>query len=278
MGRYLSKYLRVKMDNITELFTSKQFFISAVAIIITVVIALIFLKILKKLFLKFKETSDNGIPKEKKTMMRIFYSVLRFAVWLIVIIAVLSYMGINISGAVTALGIAGACAALAVQDLLKDLIQGINIVTDKYFAIGDIIEYNSKIGKVVELSMRTTKIKLLTDQSIYTIANHNISEIRKLAGAVDINIPLSYDADREYVYKVLTKTAEKISKNPDVNQCDFLGTNSFGDSAINYLIMIYCTPDVYLTVRRKALVIIQDDLKKAGLQIPYNHLDVTMLS
>lgn len=54
------------MDNITELFTSKQFFISAVAIIITVVIALIFLKILKKLFLKFKETSDNGIPKEKR--------------------------------------------------------------------------------------------------------------------------------------------------------------------------------------------------------------------
>lgn len=265
------------MDKIIGLLKdNKQIFTSAVAVIVTVVIALVFLKIFKKVFGKYKDTSENGIDKEKKTIMRILYSMLKFGIILIVIITILASLGVNISGAVAALGIAGACAALAVQDLLKDLIQGINIVSDKFFSIGDIIEYNGKVGKVLELSMRSTKIQCFDDQGILTVGNHHITEVKKLTGSVGINVPLSYDADRKCVYEILSGTAEKIAKIEDVSECRFLGTNSFASSAINYLIVLKCKPELYLAIRRAALVIIQDDLKEADLQIPYDHLDVTM--
>ena len=106
------------MDKIIGLLKdNKQIFTSAVAVIVTVVIALVFLKIFKKVFGKYKDTGENGIDKEKKTIMRILYSMLKFGIILIVIITILASLGVNISGAVAALGIAGACAALAVQDL-----------------------------------------------------------------------------------------------------------------------------------------------------------------
>ena len=247
-----------------------------VEILIAVGLAALVLVLLKKLFRKYLGPPTEEISKERRTMMRILYSVLRFAVFLICVLSILSTLGMDISGAFAACGIAAACGALAVQDLLKDLIQGMNIVTDRYFAMGDIIEYNGFTGKVISLTMRSTKIKSLDDASVKTIGNHFLTEVTLVSTQVNLFVSLSYDVDYEAAGEVMRKLAEKIAQHKEVTDAAFRGTQSFDDSAIRYLIVYHCNPEVMNQVKRDVNLMIQQTLKEANMEIPYNQMDIHM--
>jgi small-conductance mechanosensitive channel len=246
-----------------------------ITIVVAVIVAIVLLAILKKVFTPFKVTTKNDIPKEKKTMMRIVYSVLKFIIILFTFLAVLSLLGVDITGAVAGLGIAGAIGGLAVQDMLKDFIQGINIATAKFFSIGDVINYNGYRGKVIELTMRNTKLKSIDDGSIRTIGNSKLVDVVKMSNSVSVTVSLSYDADMKYVYKVLSDIAEEAKKFDNIEECSFLGTQNFSESSIDYIISATCTsPEATLPGRRQLLGLLQERLAEAGLEIPYRQLDI----
>ena len=250
--------------------------VSAIAIAIAIAFALLILFILQKAFKKYSPKIDNDVPKEKKTLMRVIYSISRFAVIVVLVIIILSIMGVNISGAIAALGIAGACGALAIQDLLKDLIQGVNIVTDKFFAIGDSILYNGTLYKVVELTMRNTKLLSLDDGSTYTVGNHLLTDIIKVPNdyMVDIPVCLPYTDDYDHIWETMEQIAEKVGALSEVSKSIFKGIKEFDDSSVNYLLRFYCRPEDSYEMKRHANRIIQRELKKAGISIPFPQLDV----
>ena len=67
--------------------------------------------------------------------------------------------GVNVNSLVAGLGLVSVVVGLAIQDPLKDIITGVNIITDDYFSLGDVIKVDDVEGKVVQLGVRTTKIK-----------------------------------------------------------------------------------------------------------------------
>lgn len=80
---------------------------------------------------------------------------------------------INIEGLATGLGVASAIVALAAQNLVKELMAGIDIFTDKPFVVGDWIEACGVEGTVIFISWRSTKIKTV-DDTIVTIDNSTL--------------------------------------------------------------------------------------------------------
>lgn len=254
-----------------------DFIVNAIAIAFVVGITILLLYLLQKGFKKYSIKEENGIPKERKTMMRVISSIVRFAILIIAAVIILSILGVNVSGAVTALGIAGACGALAVQDVLKDLIQGINIVTGKYYAIGDNLDVNGEFYKVLEITMRNTKLLWLKDNSsIVTMGNRLVESATKLPAdyMMDLSVPLSYNADVDLVDETLKKAADRIEALPAVVSCIYKGTAAFQDSSINYLVRVYCSPEDSYEMRRQSLRIIFDEVIKAGLSIPFPQMDV----
>ncbi len=247
-----------------------------VEIVLVVAIAAALLYVAKRVFAKYKSNADNGIPNNRKTLMRLLYSIVRIAIYVVAIFAILSSLGVNITAAVAGLGIAGACAALAVQDFLKDFIQGVNVASDNFFQIGDVINYNGNLCKVVEMTVRSVKLKSLTDGNILTVGNRLIEQAEVVSGTVNLKIPLSYEADVDRVYEVMGEIAEEIRNDPEIESCEFLGTQSFEESSILYLITLKGAPDAIYATRRKALSAVQRRLNEAGLQIPYNQIDVHM--
>ncbi len=240
---------------------------------VIILIGIVIFWALRRFFRRYKKTTDPNL-KQKRTVMLAIYSLLRFLVIVIVVLAILSLYGVNISGAVAGLGIAGAAGALAVQDLLKDMISGITIISEHYFALGDIVEYNGLVGKVVELTIRSTKIQSLKDGSVTSLQNHLLSEIKVHSHAVNLNIPLSYELPVGKAAEVMKSICTRAEENELIESCSFLGTNDFNDSSVSYLIQLHCDPFMQLPARRVVLGIVQEELEKAGLRIPYPQLDV----
>lgn len=95
---------------------------------------------------------------------------------LVSLLIILSFFGIDTKSLVASLGVVGVALGLALQDTLKDIIGGISLILENYLAVGDIITYNDFTGEVIELGLRTTRIKKASGE-VMIIANRNIDTI-----------------------------------------------------------------------------------------------------
>ena len=91
---------------------------------------------------------DNpNINRRKRTYMRLFNSIFKYVILVIVCVSVLQVNGVNVTSIIAGLGVASVIAGLALQDALKDIIMGFNIIIDDYFSVGDVLQIGDVVGK-----------------------------------------------------------------------------------------------------------------------------------
>lgn len=233
---------------------------------------------LRRMYRRYLQRSN--ISSQQATLVRIIVDIIRIVILLAAVLLVLQIYGVNVSSAIAGFGIAGAIVGLALQDTLKDVMMGVHMMFDHFFLVGDVVRYGDLEGTVVGFNTRTTTIRNIRNGSITSICNRDISQITKLPPLVfvDIDVPLSYEADPHTVHTVLRGLCEKIGELKDVDRCEYRGTHSFEDSAILYKVRFYSAPAAQFDCRRDAMHILQEGLNEAGLQIPYNQYDVHIRS
>ena len=217
---------------------------------------------------------------ERATLIRVSMDAFRFALLAGTILLILQVNGVNVSSAVAGLGILSAVVGLALQDILKDMIMGIHVMTDHFFSVGDVVRYQDIEGVVTGFTTRTTTIRSIYDQTITTICNRNISQITRMPAStlVDIDVPLSYEVDPQRVHSVLRVICARIDRLEGIDRCIYKGTQSFESSAILYKVRFFCPPETKPDRTRDALREIQNGLAEADLQIPYNQYDLHIVS
>ena len=197
------------------------------------------------------------------------------AVYIIVVALLLLQMnGVNVGGMLTGLGIASAIVGLALQDMLRDILMGIRIVSDKFFDVGDVVCYEGRDAVVVSYNLRTTKLRGLDYPGEMTVCNRNITQIEKKNNTLLLNVPLSYEEDFHKVHDVLTAAAEEMTKIAGVKKAQYAGTQSLNDSSITYRIHLTIDMTKKWDVYRAALMLLQERLAENQITIPYPQLDV----
>lgn len=137
---------------------------------------------------------------------------------LLTILIVISNFGYNVSSVLAGLGIGGLAFALAAQDLLKNFFGGIAILTDKPFKLGDIIEVDKYTGSVVEIGLRSTRLKTGAGDFV-TIPNMRIMEnstvnLKKYHNkAISFVLGLTYDTSSEKISKAKKIIEDIVRKN-----------------------------------------------------------------
>lgn len=260
------------MKNILSKLNSNKLYISAIIAVIGIIIYQIIKRTINKILEKDKKR--NKIDKKGRTVVKLFTNVIKYVIIAIVGVLILQIYGVNVNSLVAGLGLVSVVVGLAIQDPLKDIITGVNIITDDYFSLGDVIKVDDIEGKVVQLGVRTTKIKDVANGNILVIANRNISKVLKISEELYIDIPLSYEDETEKIAKILNKVCTNIQKLEDVLEAKYLGIGSFEDSSINYKLQIKCKPDVKLTIKRNVYNMAKSELDKNGISIPYPQLTI----
>ena len=102
---------------------------------------------------------------------------IRAAVFVIVLVLALDNFGINVTTLVTGLGITGIAVALAVQNILGDLLAALAIAFDKPFTVGDEIVVGDVTGRVEKIGLKTTRLRLGTGEQV-SIANAEVMKTK----------------------------------------------------------------------------------------------------
>ena len=259
----------IKPDDIERAVNPKTL-LSLLMSVIVLMLAVVLWQLCKRASVKYL----SNLTREKRSIIHMVICVIKYLLIGGTILLILQMNGVNVSSAVAGLGITSAIVGLALQDILKDVIMGVNIITESFFELGDVVEYQGIEGVVIGFSVRTTKIKSIYDQSVMTICNRNISEIRKCSSMVDIDIPLSYNENIEKVHKIMQGISEKIAAIDGIDSSIYKGTERFEESAVIYKLRFFCVPENKPDMRRAAMKIVQEELENSGMKVPYKQLDV----
>lgn len=212
--------------------------------------------------------------KKKATYLKMLKSIIRYVLIVINVLVILKIFGINITSMLAGVGIIGIILGFAVQDALKDIIKGIDIIADNYYQVGDVIKYEDITGKVISIGLKTTKLEDVNTFNIVSISNRNIEKVEVVSNLINIDVPISYEVSLDKAEKVINDIVESIKKHEGVNKCEYRGVNDLADSSIKYQIKVYCNPVNKVQIRRDSLRYILVGLDKYHLSVPYNQIDV----
>lgn len=203
------------------------------------------------------------------------------AVVFIALSMILPKFGLDITALITTAGVASFAVAFASQETLANMIAGFTILVDRPFKVGDIVELDGdRVGEVVEIGMRSTKIKQF-DGNALVIPNKDIAATRLVnfslpdpRRAVREKITISYSSDVEHAKRVVLEclqAQEEIMADPE----PIVVLLGFGDSAIElYAIGWVDHWSKWFTTKEKFLMTVWRRFKEEGIEIPFPQRDV----
>ncbi len=144
------------------------------------------------------------------------FGIIKGSILAIGFLIILATLGISIAPLITALGVGGLAVALALQDTLSNLFAGIHILLEKSIRIGDFLRMeNGQEGTVEDITWRTTRIRMLSDNMVIIpnnklsqsiVTNYSLPDKRMV---MQIPVSVGYDQDPDRVETLLYDEAHK---------------------------------------------------------------------
>ena len=249
--------------------------------IIYIVIGMIIYEIIKKAILKLSARNSRLKKSQQhrlKTVNLLIINIIKYIIVIIVILLTLATFGVNISSLVAGLGVTTAIIGLAFQDLAKDLIAGIFIITEAQYEVGDTIEVDGFMGEVVAIGLKTTQIrdfkgatKIIGNRYMDNMINYSL---HTSLAVVDVGV--GYEHSPEEVEKVLKNLAKELSGKIEEakGEIEVLGINELDNSSVVYRVTLEVSSMQQYAVQRLLRKKIKEALDNAKIKIPYPQIEV----
>lgn len=205
-------------------------------------------------------------------------AILKFLFYLFLVIALLSILGIEITGIVTALSAVFLSVGLALQNTIANVANGIIIVSSKMFKKGDYIAVNGVEGSITQINF--LYVTLLTpDNKRITLPNNAL--LNNVVTNFDSNntrrinftFEVAYDNDVELVKKVVIDCM-KSNGLVRLDPAPFCRLNGLGDSNLQFTARCWCDREDYWTVYFDLTETVFNEFKRHNIGIAYNQIEI----
>lgn len=255
----------------------ENLFNKCLGIIIIIVLMYFVIKIGNKIIDKFvkKQIESNARfsmdPQKAKTIGEVLKSVLKYLTYLFGLGIIATKIFSKISVAVA--GVGTVALGLGAQSLIKDLINGLFILFEDQYGIGDHITIGKYEGIVETIGIRTTALRdftgdlhLIPNGSIVEVTNHSRGSIRFL-----VDIDIAYEENINEAIKVIENVSNEFEKlHEEVTEpIQVLGVNSLNASSITIRVIGKSKPLSQWSMERELRKEIKMALDKENIEIPY---------
>lgn len=216
--------------------------------------------------------------KMDKAVVEFVNGLVRYLLFVIVLIAALGRVGVQTASVVAVIGAAGLAVGLALQGSLSNFAAGVLIVAFRPFKSGDYVEIGGVAGSVEAIQIFQTVLKT-PDNKMVVVPNSSViggaitNYSRHATRRVDLVIGVSYSADLKQTKQVIRDVLEKderILKDPAIQ----IGVLALADSSVNFVVRPWCKTADYWDVYFDSTQAIKEALDEAGIEIPFPQMDV----
>jgi small conductance mechanosensitive channel len=186
-------------------------------------------------------TTNPQRANELRTVAAILRATAYAVIGFIVLLHILSVLGINLTPLLASASVAGIGIALAAQSLFKDVLNGIFILVENQYNVGDQVKLASLCGTVEDLTLRLTTLRD-ADGTLYFIPNSQIATVANLSrdfAVASLSIAVDASADPDRVLTLLRAAALEVRNEPafkDIVAADpsVPGIDSISGRAVTY--------------------------------------------
>ncbi len=216
--------------------------------------------------------------KIEKIAVGFIIAILKVVLYLCLILILLSIIGVQITGILTALSALILAIGLALENNIANAANGLIVVSSKMFKKDDYIEVDGKEGTVVQINFLFTTI-LTSDNKRVTIPNSTIINNSVVdydsckTRRVEWKFTVAYESDVEKVKKLIGDCMYSNGK-VRLEPAPFCRLNSLGSSSIEFVAKAWCDREDYWDVYYDVLELVYNELKRNNISIPYDQLEI----
>jgi small conductance mechanosensitive channel len=191
------------------------------------------------------------------------------------LLTALATMGVDIGALIAALGLTSLAIGLALKDTIENAITGVLLLIQRPFKVGDVIQVGSVTGTVMDVAIRTTRLKstdglhmLIPNRHVYdaVITNWSYYPTRR----VTLTVGVAYETDLAQAYQTLSAA---VAATPGVlaNPAPAVSFEGFDESSIRMVFRFWIewqnTNAVNLQTQLTQVII--EVARREGINIPF---------
>ncbi|WP_286933942.1 MULTISPECIES: mechanosensitive ion channel family protein [Aminobacterium] len=207
-----------------------------------------------------------------ETLRGITLNIVKWVIGAIFVLSIIGSLGFNITPILTGVGLAGLGVSMAAQNIIRDFINGIFVVIEDHYGVGDWIQTNMGSGTVEKLTLRTTHLRdvdgnliIMPNGSIDGVTNYTKNWSR---AAIKIRIP--FDADTRKAMAIMEKVAFDLkAENPTlfIGEPSVQGILDFLDSSTLLRTLFDTTPGDQWAMSREYRLRVKEAFDNAGIPL-----------
>lgn len=206
--------------------------------------------------------------------------IVRVAVMVFTVIAVLNRFGVETTSLIALLGAAGLAVGLALQGTLSNVAAGVMILLFRPFKIGDAVKLGSDVYVIDSLGFFVCRAHLpdgpcafLPNSKIWGETIVNLSVTDKDIRRIDENYGIAYSDNIDTALAILRRIAAeepRVLNDPE----PLIKVDQLGDSAVNILFRVWTARTDWWATKLDLLQRCKEALDEGGITIPFPQRDL----
>jgi small conductance mechanosensitive channel len=250
-GRFLGKVLDEWAIDAQEFVRLKLPHLLMVALIGFVLSRLLHLITARMIHIAEQHAPIPSRISQMKTLAGVIRTTGLAIIGVVVSLQFLAAVGVNLAPLLASAGVAGIALGLAAQNIVRDMLNGMLILIEDQFNVGDTVRLAGVAGTVEAMSLRKTTVRD-ADGTLYIIPNSQITTVANQSvdySVATVNVSVDFSANPDKVVELLKGIAMEIRGSEEFRDVFVADPQILGVDAIKGSELIF--PVVFRTLATK---------------------------
>lgn len=271
-GRFLGKVLDEWVLDVQEFIRIKLphlLLIAAIAFLLNRLLRIISFRMIR---VAEQHAGSPARISQVKTLAGVIRTTGLAIISLIAGLQILDALGVNLAPLLASAGVAGIAIGLAAQNIVKDVLNGVLILIEDQFNVGDSVRVAGLAGTVEAMTLRKTTVRDV-DGTLYVIPNSQIATVANLSvgySVATVNVSVNFSAPPDSVMEILKGIAMDIRNSDEFRDLFVADPQILGVDAVRGSEIIF--PVVFKTRATKQYAPVREFRRRVRLALEENHL------
>jgi moderate conductance mechanosensitive channel len=247
------------------------------AILVTIVLAFVVLRILRALINRVASLSTGKITtglreQQVRTLASVLNSILTVVVAFVALLEILDSLQIKIGPLLASAGVAGLAIGFGAQTLVKDYINGFFVLLEDHYSLGDTVRLSGLKGTVENMTLRRTVLRD-DDGTVHIIPNSQITVVSNMTrdwAQLSLKVTVAYEEPSEKIMRLLRQVGDDLRHDStfenDIVDVQVPGMDRVGNGETEYLVLVKTRPNKQYGVSREFRRRIKDCFEKNSVK------------
>ena len=238
--------------------------------------------IVARLLSRWADRALNNAERLEPTVAKFLSNIIRYVLWVVVAITVLTQFGVQTTSIIAALGGLALAVGLALQGTLSNVAAGVMILLQRPFRVGETITAGTVNGTVQAIGLFTTEVLQL--DGLYVMVPNNelwnkpiVNFSRMPTRRFELLIGIAYSDNIEEARKELLALAQADIRVLDEPE-PVVFVASLADSAVTIGMRVWCKTEDHLGLSWALTEAAKTRFAEVGLTIPFPQREVRTIT